>query len=142
MDELGDYVYARSKSVLTGSQLAGGSITYSFTGSAQTADGVAIATDLLTFLGDDEGVPVTIPGFAGGLVITDRQQVVDSMRGAPWDDFELADQRVTRLGDDAAVVSYRGRATRGNEPYEALFNSTYHRRDGSWRLVVHQQTPV
>jgi hypothetical protein len=30
----------------------------------------------------------------------------------------------------------------GGEPYSALFNSTYVREDGVWRLAIHQQTPI
>jgi Domain of unknown function (DUF4440) len=78
----------------------------------------------------------------GGMVIDDRNQVIDSMRGDPWDEFELADERVLPLSDDSAVVAYRGRARRGDMNYEALFNSTYVRENGSWRLALHQQTPV
>jgi hypothetical protein len=78
----------------------------------------------------------------GGLVIDDRDAVIDSMRGAPWDRYELADERVTMLTDDAAVVAYRGTAQRGDQDYEALFSSTYVRERGAWHLAVHQQTPV
>jgi hypothetical protein len=28
------------------------------------------------------------------------------------------------------------------EPYRALMSSVYARRDGRWRLVLHQQTPI
>jgi hypothetical protein len=78
----------------------------------------------------------------GGMVIDDREQVVDAMRGPPWDDHELFDERVLPLGDDAAVVAYRARARRGEMTYEALFNSTYVREDGAWRLALHEQTPL
>ncbi|MDQ1396334.1 MAG: hypothetical protein QOG64_1593, partial [Acidimicrobiaceae bacterium] len=78
----------------------------------------------------------------GGLVIDDRAEVISSMRGAPWDSFEFADERVVPLGRDSAVVVYRARARRGSTSYEALFNSTYIREDGAWRLALHQQTPV
>lgn len=78
----------------------------------------------------------------GGMVIDDRQQVVDSMGGAAWSRYELQDERVLELDDDTAVVAYRGTATRGGEDYEALFNSTYVRKDGDWKLALHQQTPV
>ncbi len=78
----------------------------------------------------------------GGLVIDDRQQVVDSMSGASWDSFELADERVVDLTADSAVVAYRATARRGESDYEALFNSTYVRDHGSWKLAVHQQTPI
>jgi hypothetical protein len=78
----------------------------------------------------------------GGLVITDRRQVVDSMRGDPWSSYELSEERVLPLGDDAAVVAYRATATRDDVTYTALFNSTYVREAGEWRLAVHQQTPI
>jgi hypothetical protein len=76
-----------------------------------------------------------------GMVIDDRQQVVDSMHGEPWSSYELDDERVLPLGDDGAVVAYTARARRGDNDYRALINSTYVRDDGGWRLVVHQQTP-
>jgi hypothetical protein len=78
----------------------------------------------------------------GGLVVDDRAEAIASMGGAPWDSFELADERVVPLSPDVAVVAYRAQARRGSTEYTALFNSTYVRRDGSWRLAVHQQTPV
>ena len=78
----------------------------------------------------------------GGLVIDDRAQVIDSMRGAPWDEFDLSGERVVPLGDDSAVVAYQARARRGDTTYEALLTSTYVREDGAWRLALHQQTPL
>ncbi|MGI8575519.1 MAG: nuclear transport factor 2 family protein [Egibacteraceae bacterium] len=78
----------------------------------------------------------------GGLVIDDRAKVIDSMRGAPWTSFELADERVLELTGDSAVVAYRATAQRDGGEYTALFTSTYVREGGSWRLTVHQQTPV
>ena len=78
----------------------------------------------------------------GGLVIDNRDQVIEAMDGAPWDDFELVDERVLGLGEGAATVAYRATARRGTHVYEALFNSTYVREPGGWRLVLHQQTPI
>jgi hypothetical protein len=78
----------------------------------------------------------------GDMVIDDRQAVIESMNGAPWDSFQLADERVLQLTDDAAVVSYRASATRQGTDYTALFNSTYVRRNGEWKLALHQQTPA
>lgn len=79
----------------------------------------------------------------GGIVLDDREEVVESMRGAPWSAFELSDERVLELSDESAVVAYRATAQRdGGDPYTALFNSTYVRKDGRWLLVVHQQTPA
>ena len=86
-----------------------------------------------------ERVIVLLPG---GMVIDDRSAVVDSMRGAPWSTYELSDERVLSLGEDAAVVTYRVAARRGEMDYAALLNSTYVRSDGRWQLAVHQQTPI
>ena len=77
----------------------------------------------------------------GGMVIDDRQTVVDSMGGPPWDDVHLEEMRVIQLGADAAVVAYGAEARRGETEVSSLFNSTYRREGGAWRLVVHQQTP-
>ncbi len=78
----------------------------------------------------------------GGLLIDDRATVIDSMRGAPWDDFDLTDERVLDLDDKSSVVAYRAKARRGDQHYEALFSSTYVHQDGAWKLALHQQTPV
>lgn len=80
--------------------------------------------------------------FPGGMVVDDRDAVIASMGGAPWTSFELSDERVLALGDSAAVVAYRARASRGGDEYEALVNSTYVHQDGAWKLALHQQTPV
>ncbi len=78
----------------------------------------------------------------GGMVIDERDEVIASLGGAPWQSFELFDERVVELGDSAAVVAYRATARRADADYDALFNSTYVREDGEWRLAVHQQTPI
>jgi hypothetical protein len=104
---------------------------------ALSTSGDAATTFYAEVLADD--VLVLMPG---GMVIDDRQQVIDSMGGAPWDAFELTDERVLPLDGDTAVVAYRGRAQRGDLNYEALFTSTYVRSGGGWRMALHQQTPV
>ncbi len=79
----------------------------------------------------------------GGIVLDDREAVVESMGGSPWISFELSDERVLELVDGSVVVAYRATAYReGGERYTALFNSTYVREDSAWRLAFHQQTPV
>ena len=99
-----------------------------------STDGAAAFYDRV--LADD--VLMLLPG---GLVIDDRQAVVDSMSGPPWDRFELAEERVLELNDQTAVVAYRAIAHRSDQDYEAWFNSTYVRSDGEWKLALHQQTP-
>lgn len=104
---------------------------------ALSTDGAAAAGHYEKQLGDD--VLMLLPG---GLVIDQRDEVIDSMRGAPWDGYEIVDERVLELGGGAAVVAYRATARRSGRDYEALFNSTYVRDDGDWKLVLHQQTPL
>ena len=77
----------------------------------------------------------------GGMVLTDRAEALDLMRGASWTGFELRPGLVQWLGPDVAVVAYEARARRGDDEYHALFNSTYTRQNGDWKLAVHQQTP-
>lgn len=104
---------------------------------ALSTDGEAAADYYARMLADD--VLMLLPG---GLVIDDRQQVIDSMQGAPWDSFEVSEARVLELDDRTAVVAYRATARRSGGDYEALFNSTYVSAGGEWRLALHQQTPV
>ncbi|MGH7391481.1 MAG: BACON domain-containing protein [Candidatus Rokuibacteriota bacterium] len=70
MEEMGDYVRARNKSTLVNALFSAGDITIDFIGDAATADGTPVATELLLFLGDDEGTPRTVPGFLGGATVT------------------------------------------------------------------------
>jgi hypothetical protein len=92
------------------------------------------------FYGDvlDETVVMLLPG---GLRLADRGAILDSMGGAPWASFELEDPQVVMLGDDGAVVVYGVVAVRDGTEYAALVSSAYVRRDGAWRLALHQQTP-
>ena len=45
--------------------------------------------------------------------------------------------------DDVAIITYRAAAEReGSEQYRARVSSGYVKRDGAWRMVFHQQTPL
>lgn len=76
-----------------------------------------------------------------GLVVADRDEVIDSMSGEPWTSYQLQDERVLPLGEDSAVVAYTAHAQRAGVDYHALVNSTYRRTSDGWRLAFHQQTP-
>ena len=78
----------------------------------------------------------------GGMTLTDREQILDSMGGPPWKEFRIEEARVLSLGEDAGVVAYGVVARRGGAPaYSALISSAYTRTPGGWRLAFHQQTP-
>ena len=46
------------------------------------------------------------------------------------------------LAGDAALLVYRGTATRPACPYVTRASSVYVRQDGAWKLAFHQQTPA
>lgn len=75
--------------------------------------------------------------------VLDREACIAAIEGSPaWDEFAIADARVLDLGPDAAVLTYRWSSRRGAAPYDAFMSSAYVRRDGRWRLVLHQQSPT
>ncbi len=86
----------------------------------------------------DTSVTMLLPG---GLVITERADALESMSGAPWSSFALADVGVTALTSDTALVTYSVTARRSDAEYSALISSVYVRRDDGWRMAFHQQTP-
>lgn len=79
--------------------------------------------------------------FPGGLLLADREQVIESMGGPPWDSHELTGLDVLHPRPDTAVVSYRVEAQRAGQLYSALVASVYVRRGERWRMVSHQHTP-
>lgn len=97
------------------------------------ADGAAYYANVMA----DDGLMV-FPG-----ILLDRAQSLRAIAGAPpWASFDLEDVRIVEAGPDGAIVTYRATAQReGEAPYRAWMSSVYARRGGSWRLVLHQQSP-
>ena len=86
----------------------------------------------------DDDVVMLLPG---GLGLTDRALMLQTMGDSPWSSYELEDLAVRTPSDDVALVTYGVVAHRGDEAYSALLSSLYVRRGGGWRLAFHQQTP-
>ncbi|KAA0110074.1 nuclear transport factor 2 family protein [Mycolicibacterium sp. P1-5] len=81
---------------------------------------------------------------ANGAVM-DRSAVTSALGQAPpWKSFEMSEERVISAGPDAAALVYIGTAARdgADEPFVGAMSSVYHRIDGTWRLVLYQQTAV
>lgn len=75
--------------------------------------------------------------------VLDKDSTVTAIGAAPrWDDVRFEEPRVVPLGSDSAIVAYRAVGTRGETVYSALVSSTYVRRQGSWLLAFHHQTPL
>lgn len=63
--------------------------------------------------------------------------------GDRWRDLEIDVEGLIQPSDRVVLLTYRARAVRGDdEVYRALVSSGYVERDGSWRLMFHQQTPL
>lgn len=65
---------------------------------------------------------------------------VDASLG--WDAITFAQRQVISIDDATALVTYRFDGTRGDIRYSALAASLYVRREGAWRMALHQQTPL
>ncbi|AXE38018.1 nuclear transport factor 2 family protein [Acidipropionibacterium virtanenii] len=77
--------------------------------------------------------------------VFDRRAVIDSLNDAPgWRTYDISEERLVTLGHDDAAIVYTGRGYRaeGAPEFVALMSSVYTRKNGSWRLVLYQQTPV
>jgi hypothetical protein len=80
--------------------------------------------------------------FPGGLRLEGRDRILQSIGAQPWQTFQIEEPDAVSLTANAATLIYRARAQRkGSEPYAALISSTYV-REGEWKLVVHQHTPL
>jgi hypothetical protein len=101
------------------------------------SQGGSAALDFYGRMLDDE-VTMLLPG---GMALTDRDQVLQSMAGTPWDRFELTDLRVDEPTSQTGLVTYAATAARGGHEYSALVSSLYVSRPDGWRLRFHQQTP-
>ncbi|TKB23975.1 DUF1080 domain-containing protein [Desulfopila sp. IMCC35006] len=71
MEQMGDYIYARNKSMLNSITFDNSQLTYNFSGNTTTADGAPVNTQVLVFPDQQsEGAYVTIPAFTGGTTLT------------------------------------------------------------------------
>lgn len=77
-----------------------------------------------------------------GLVLT-RAETIDAIASGPrWTSVSLDDRRVVPLTADAVALVYRASGSRDGATYSAEVSSVYVRRDGAWKLALHQQSPA
>lgn len=76
--------------------------------------------------------------------VSTREQIAGTVEdGDRWRDLALELEDFLRPTDTVALLTYRADAVRGSgEPYRALVSSGYVNRDGAWKMVFHQQTPL
>ncbi|PJJ73528.1 uncharacterized protein DUF4440 [Diaminobutyricimonas aerilata] len=80
---------------------------------------------------------MVVPG-----AVIDRDGIAAALDGSTWDEWELHEPRIVRVGDKGAVLVYRAVARRGDTRVELMMSTTYLWRDGRWKVALHQQTPV
>jgi hypothetical protein len=103
---------------------------------ALSTDGAAAAAFYRDTL--DTAVVMLLPG---GMVLDDRDTIINSMSGAPWSTFRIENPGVLAPTPDVGVVTYAVVAQRADAEYSALISSMYVRRAAGWKLAFHQQTP-
>ena len=60
-----------------------------------------------------------------------------------WRDLDFDVKGCIEPAPGFAILAYRVNATRkNNDPYAAAVTSGYVKRNGAWRMVLHQQTPL
>jgi hypothetical protein len=74
----------------------------------------------------------------------DKRETVEAMHAsAGWDAWSFDAERMTKLAEDSALLTYRfGGERRGGFRYRALMASLYLHQAGVWHLAFHQQTPL
>ncbi|MGA0615312.1 DUF4440 domain-containing protein [Paracoccus sp. KR1-242] len=75
--------------------------------------------------------------------ILSRRKVVERLGTVPrWQEISMTERAVVET-NEVCVLAYRATARRsGADAYRALCTTTWIRRDGDWRILQHQQTPV
>jgi hypothetical protein len=76
-------------------------------------------------------------------VISNKEIAATVKDGARWQDLEIELKGLVTPSDHTAILSYEARAKRQNgEHYATLVSTGYARRNGRWKMVFHQQTPL
>ncbi len=75
--------------------------------------------------------------------VSSRDQIAATVEDSHrWHDLEIKVDGLLQPTDDVAILTYHASAVRDEQPYEALVSSGYVRRDGGWKMMFHQQTPL
>ncbi len=76
--------------------------------------------------------------------VSSREAVANQVNGSPrWKELEMEVEGVMRPTEHVTILTYRASAVRGDgNRYHALASSGYVRREGAWKLMFHQQTPL
>jgi hypothetical protein len=73
------------------------------------------------------------------LGMSSRAEALDSLEG-PVADYDLDNFKVTKLADNAALITYRSRVRAGSSTVNALDTELWLNRDGKWQTTFFQET--
>jgi hypothetical protein len=75
--------------------------------------------------------------------VSSRDAIASQASANRWHDVDIDVDGLLRPTDDVAILTYHVHAVREqNMPYDAVVSSGYVRRDGAWKMMFHQQTPL
>jgi hypothetical protein len=76
--------------------------------------------------------------------IMERDATLAAVEAATrWEACDFMDMHLVELTEDSAVIAYRADARRPDgSTYATFATSSYVKQAGSWKLAVHQQTPI
>jgi hypothetical protein len=76
--------------------------------------------------------------------VSSREEIAKTVGDSSrWKSLKLELKGTLSPSNDVAMLTYRATATRGSdEKYTALVSSGYVQREGRWKLMFHQQTPL
>lgn len=74
--------------------------------------------------------------------VQSRDEIADMAGKGRWRDVDIDVEGFLRPTNDVTILTYHVTAMRGDEPYNARVSSAYVKRNGEWRMMFHQQTPL
>jgi hypothetical protein len=76
--------------------------------------------------------------------VQSRDEIADMAGKSPerWRDVDIDIEGLLQPTANVTILTYRVTAMRGDQPYSARVSSGYVNRDGDWRMMFHQQTPL
>jgi len=74
--------------------------------------------------------------------ISSRDEIASQASARRFSDVDIDVDALLRPTDDVAILTYHVHALREKTPYDAVVSSGYVRRDGLWKMMFHQHTPL
>jgi hypothetical protein len=81
--------------------------------------------------------------FAAMAGVSSRDTIADRADASRWRELQMELEGFLQPTRDVALLTYLARVVRADrQPYTARVSSGYVKRDGGWKMMFHQQTPL